>query len=78
MQRPLWGSTSTKDPRYPDTLYADGLIGPDTVVPLSPPGSWDHPNHYMWERNLRYPFYPLTVREYLQDRLTTEAGESSP
>jgi transaldolase len=30
-QRVLWASTSTKDPRYPDTLYVDNLIGPDTV-----------------------------------------------
>ena len=30
-QRLLWASTSTKNPRYPDTLYADALIGPDTV-----------------------------------------------
>lgn len=30
-QRPLWASTSTKNPRYPDTLYVDNLIGPDTV-----------------------------------------------
>jgi transaldolase len=33
-QRPLWASTSTKDPAYPDTLYVDGLIGPDTVNTL--------------------------------------------
>jgi transaldolase len=31
VQRPLWASTSTKDPDYPDTLYVDTLIGPDTV-----------------------------------------------
>jgi len=31
VQRPLWASTSTKDPSYPDTLYVDELIGPDTV-----------------------------------------------
>ena len=31
VQRPLWASTSTKNPAYPDTLYADTLIGPDTV-----------------------------------------------
>jgi transaldolase len=31
MQRPLWASTSTKNPAYPDTLYIDALIGPDTV-----------------------------------------------
>ncbi len=33
-QRPLWASTSTKDPSYPDTLYVDTLIGPDTVNTL--------------------------------------------
>ena len=31
LQRPLWASTSTKNPAYPDTLYVDTLIGPDTV-----------------------------------------------
>jgi len=31
VQRPLWASTSTKNPRYPDLLYVDSLIGPDTV-----------------------------------------------
>ncbi len=31
VQRPLWASTSTKDPALPDTLYVDALIGPDTV-----------------------------------------------
>jgi len=31
VQRPLWASTSTKNPAYPDTLYLDMLIGPDTV-----------------------------------------------
>jgi transaldolase len=30
-QRPLWASTSTKNPAYPDLLYVDGLIGPHTV-----------------------------------------------
>jgi transaldolase len=30
-QRPLWASTSTKNPAYPDTYYVDNLIGPDTV-----------------------------------------------
>lgn len=30
-QRPLWASTSTKNPAYPDTLYVDELIGPHTV-----------------------------------------------
>jgi transaldolase/glucose-6-phosphate isomerase len=36
VQRPLWASTSTKDPAYPDTLYVDELIGPQTVQTLAP------------------------------------------
>ena len=37
MQRPLWASTSTKNPKYQDTMYVDRLIGPDTVntMPLA-------------------------------------------
>jgi transaldolase/glucose-6-phosphate isomerase len=35
-QRVLWASTSTKDPSYPDTLYVDELIGPDTVNTMPP------------------------------------------
>jgi transaldolase len=31
VQRPLWASTGTKNPDYPDTLYVDNLIGPDCV-----------------------------------------------
>src|SRR5881394_959432 len=34
LQRPLWASTSTKNPAYPDLLYVDNLIGPDTVDTL--------------------------------------------
>lgn len=34
VQRPLWASTSTKNPSYPDTLYVDQLIGADTVNTL--------------------------------------------
>lgn len=33
-QRPLWASTSTKNPSYPDTMYVDRLIGPGTVNTL--------------------------------------------
>ncbi len=36
VQRPLWASTSTKDPAYPDTLYVDTLIGPHTVNTIPP------------------------------------------
>jgi len=35
-QRLLWASTSTKNPSYPDLLYVDTLIGPDTVNTMPP------------------------------------------
>jgi transaldolase len=35
LQRPLWASTSTKNPEYPDTLYVDELVGRDTVTTLA-------------------------------------------
>jgi transaldolase / glucose-6-phosphate isomerase len=35
-QRVLWASTSTKDPSYPDVLYVEELIGPDTVNTIPP------------------------------------------
>jgi len=36
VQRPLWASTSTKNPAYPDTMYVDELIGPHTVNTVPP------------------------------------------
>ncbi|WP_026359457.1 transaldolase [Sphingomonas sp. PR090111-T3T-6A] len=39
-QRLLWASTGTKDPAYPDVLYVDTLIGPDTINTM-PPGTMD-------------------------------------
>jgi len=36
VQRPLWASTSTKNPAYPDTIYIDELIGPETVNTVPP------------------------------------------
>ena len=35
VQRPLWASTSTKNPEYSPTLYVDTLIGRDTVNTLA-------------------------------------------
>ena len=35
-QRVLWASTSVKDPSYPDTMYVEELIGPDTVDTVPP------------------------------------------
>jgi transaldolase len=40
VQRPLWASTSTKNPDYPDLAYVDTLIGPDTVNTM-PDGTID-------------------------------------
>lgn len=36
VQRPLWASTSTKNPAYRDVMYAEELIGPDTVDTAPP------------------------------------------
>ncbi len=37
VQRPLWASTGVKNPQYSETMYVDGLVGPDTVntMPMS-------------------------------------------
>jgi transaldolase/glucose-6-phosphate isomerase len=36
VQRPLWASTGTKNPAYPDTMYIDNLVGKDTVNTVPP------------------------------------------
>jgi transaldolase len=36
VQRPLWASTSTKDPTLPDVYYVEALVAPDTVTTLPP------------------------------------------
>ena len=36
LQRPLWASTSTKNPNYRDVMYIEELIGPDTVNTMPP------------------------------------------
>jgi transaldolase/glucose-6-phosphate isomerase len=36
VQRPLWASTGTKNPTYPDVLYVENLIGPETVNTVPP------------------------------------------
>ena len=43
VQRPLWASTSTKNPAYPDLIYVDTLIGPDTVNTMP-----DRPSTTSW------------------------------
>jgi len=36
VQRPLWASTSTKNPAYPDLMYVENLVGKDTVNTVPP------------------------------------------
>ncbi|MBE0695533.1 MAG: hypothetical protein IH586_01285, partial [Anaerolineaceae bacterium] len=36
VQRPLWASTSTKNPKYRDVMYVEELVGPDTVNTVPP------------------------------------------
>ncbi|HUR82240.1 MAG TPA: bifunctional transaldolase/phosoglucose isomerase [Thermoanaerobaculia bacterium] len=40
VQRPLWASTGTKNPKYSDVLYIESLIGADTVNTI-PPATYD-------------------------------------
>lgn len=44
VQRPLWASTSTKNPAYSDVLYVEELVGPDTVntLPLKTLEAFSH------------------------------------
>jgi transaldolase len=51
-QRPLWASTSTKNPEYSDTLYVDQLIGPDTVNTLPDPTMEAFLNHGTLRRTI--------------------------
>jgi transaldolase len=44
-QRVLWASTSTKNPAYPDTLYVDELIGPETVNTMPQATIDDYQDH---------------------------------
>ncbi|MDQ1490703.1 MAG: transaldolase / glucose-6-phosphate isomerase [Actinomycetota bacterium] len=57
VQRPLWASTSTKNPEYSDTLYIDELIGRNTVNTMAPASieayrDHGHPQPDTVERNI--------------------------
>jgi transaldolase len=45
VQRPLWASTSTKNPSYRDVMYVEELIGPDTVNTMPPATLEDFRDH---------------------------------
>ena len=45
VQRPLWASTSTKNPNYPDVLYVEALSGRNTVNTIPPDTLYDFRDH---------------------------------
>jgi len=70
VQRPLWASTGTKNPAYPDLLYVEGLVGKNTVNTL-PPATLDALVEHGKVR-------PDTVEDGLDDaRATIEALASA-
>ncbi len=52
VQRPLWASTSTKNPAYPDTMYLDNLIAKDTVNTVPPQTLMAFADHGSTEKTL--------------------------
>ncbi len=58
VQRPLWASTSTKNPAYQDTIYVDNLIGPNTVNTMPP---------QTLEATLDHGQVATTIRDGFQD-----------
>jgi transaldolase len=56
VQRPLWASTSTKNPSYPDTIYVDDLIGPNTVNTMPDQTLLDFEDHGTLRRTVDQDF----------------------
>src|SRR3954465_1589430 len=52
VQRPLWASTSTKNPEYRDVMYVEELIGPDTVDTMPPATIDAFRDHGVVEKNV--------------------------
>jgi transaldolase len=52
VQRPLWASTSTKNPAYRDVMYVEDLIGPDTVNTMPPATIAAFADHGVIERTV--------------------------
>ena len=66
VQRPLWASTSTKNPEHPDTLYIDSLIGPNSVNTIPEKTLADFEDHGTLARTIDAD--PAEARDVL-DRL---------
>jgi transaldolase len=52
LQRPLWASTSTKNPAYRDVMYVEALIGPHTVNTMPPATIDAYRDHGVVERTV--------------------------
>ena len=68
LQRPLWASTSTKNPAYRDVVYVEELIGPDTVNTMPPATTQAFKDHGKVERTVDH-----NVRE--AQRVMDQLGE---
>jgi transaldolase len=66
VQRPLWASTSTKNPRYRDVLYVEELIGPDTINTLPPATLEAFKDHGRVARTIDTPEVLERARETMQ------------
>ncbi|HST06587.1 MAG TPA: transaldolase [Gemmatimonadaceae bacterium] len=65
VQRPLWASTSTKNPEYRDVMYVEELIGPDTVNTMPPATIDAFRDHGVVDRTVdkRVPVADALLRE---------------
>ena len=80
VQRPLWASTSTKDPRYRDTMYVEELVAPHTVntMPLqtlwavADHGEFPDPAHPTAERDPSPELAALAAAGIDMDQVTDE------
>lgn len=68
VQRPLWASTSTKNPTYRDVMYVEELIGPDTVNTIPP---------HTLVAFLEHGIVRLSLEEDLEGARATQAGLES-
>jgi len=62
-QRPLWASTSTKNPEYRDVIYVEELIAPGTVNTMPEPVIHAFADHGETKDSIR-PFYESAAREF--------------
>lgn len=67
VQRPLWASTSTKNPRYRDVRYVEELIGPDTINTLPPATLEAFKDHGRVTRTLDAPEAIERARKTIDD-----------